>query len=206
MNAIKISKKRAVSTIIGSFFFIVIMVAAFTAFIAMMNTNNEFFRTQLSVSNQEISKAKEEFIVSACTTTNNKLNVYVENVGVVPTEIVDLFVTNKDTHAINRYDITFDDSFVPIGQRNNILDSQTITMSSTPYTYDIKVVSSLGNTETISLPVANPSTPDSRLAIKLITIPPLIQNNGNVTVTMTAFNRSICHDFSHPKNRESGIG
>ncbi|MGQ0376250.1 MAG: hypothetical protein ACT4OW_01940 [Nitrososphaerota archaeon] len=190
MNTTRISKKRAVSTIIGSFFFIIIMVAAFTAFVAMLNTNNEFFRTQLDVSQQEISKSREKFVVSACTDSgnSNRLKVFVENDGVVPVEITDLFIINKDTHYTNRYDITFDDSFVAIGQKNNILESQTITMSSTPYTYDIKVVSALGHSETISLPVANPSTPDPRLNVTAFAIPPEITNGGNVTIVMIARN------------------
>jgi len=186
-------KRKAISTVIGAFFFIVIMAGAFTAFILMMETNSKFLNIQLGASQNELQKIQEKFVISACTDSDNgnRLKVFVENTGTVPVEIADLFVINKtmSTKAVKQFDINFNDAFVPGGQKKNILQTQTLTMVSTPNTYDLKVVSSLGNSEIISLPVADPDEPDNRLAIQLISIPPLITNNANVTILMTASNR-----------------
>jgi len=190
----RIKKRRGIAEVVGILLFMVLMLSAFAAFILMMENSTEFLASQLKISQLEIDKIKEKFIVSACSDSDNgnRLKVFVENVGNGAVEIHDIWVINKtdSPYVAQLINVTFQDSFIPIGAINDILENQVITMDDDhAHETDIKVVSKLGNSETISLPISNIGHPDERLQIRLIPTPPEISNAANVTLVMNLHNR-----------------
>jgi len=55
MKSFNFKSRNAVSTIIGTFFFVIIMAGAFAAFIIMMQTNSNFLNTQLGANKLKFS-------------------------------------------------------------------------------------------------------------------------------------------------------
>ena len=133
MKSCNFKNRTAISTIVGTFFFVVVMVGAFTAFILMMQTNSEFLNTQLSTSQNEIEKIQGQFTIAAAydaTGTSKRLCVSVKNAGSTPLEIADLFIVNKTNNEARQFDIDFRDTFVPASSIRDILDNQPITLTS----------------------------------------------------------------------------
>jgi len=185
----------AISTIIGSFFFIVIMVGAFGAFILMMQTNSEFLNTQLGTSQNEIEKIQGQFTIAAAydSEIGNRLCVSVKNAGSTPLEITDLFIVNKTNNAVRLFDIDFRDAFVPVSSLHNILDNQPITLTAEVpggTIYDIKVVSTSGIVKTTELKVFSDSSPDPRFDVTAFAYPANAASGQNVTIGMHVYNRA----------------
>src|SRR3989344_9270840 len=143
VKTINFKSRKAISTIIGTFFFIVVMVGAFTAFILMMQTNSNFLNTQLDTTQNEIQKIQGQFTIAAAyddSGTSKRLCVSVKNSGSTPLEIADLLIVNKTNNEVRQFDIDFRDAFVPASSIRQILENQPITLTSNRI-YDIKVVS-----------------------------------------------------------------
>jgi hypothetical protein len=205
----QLAQRRAISTIVGMFFFMVVMAGAFTAFILMMEANTDFLEAQVRVSQHEIDKIQEKF--SALIQTEpyrnpsgnviggfNKFNltVLVENTGKNHVEIVDLWIINKtlpdgkecQTHSskpceAKLIEIHPSDAFIPIRTTVNVLENTPVTLERGRY--DLKLVTALGNTEIIPFRVGGPP-----LLLKLVTSPPNVANLGNLTLTYIITNNS----------------
>lgn len=192
-NRSRLRQRRAVSTIVGAFFFLILMTGTFAAIFAAMQFQSDLVETQRSVSAQELAKAKERFeAVAGVPFTSSgtcdgqpcyKLSIDVFNQGTSPVEIVDVWVVNKTgTFPATRFETNIDDAFVPIGSKTNVLATQNLLLKAG--TYDIKVVSSLGTMAIDGLIV-----PLDPLRIELFAIPPNIRSGGNFTLAMYVFNR-----------------
>ena len=202
MKIFNFKSQKAISTIIGTFFFVVIMVGAFTAFILMMQTNSNFLNTQLGATQSEIEKIQGQFIIAAAYDKqtnsvgeiNNKLCVSVINSGSTPLEIADLFIVNKTSNTVKQHDIDFRDAFVPASSIKQILTNQPITLRSgtTGINYDIKVVTTSGIVQTTELKVfPNVGTAnDPRLNVTAFVYPVSSASGQNVTVGMQVYNRA----------------
>lgn len=192
-NRSRLRQRRAVSTIVGAFFFLILMTGTFAAIFAALQFQSDLVETQRSVSAQELTKAKERFeavagvpFTSSGTCSGQpcyKLSIDVFNQGTSPVEIVDVWVVNKTgTFPATRFETNIDDAFVPIGSKTNVLATQNLLMKAG--TYDIKVVSSLGTMAIDGLIV-----PLDPLKVKLFTVPPNVRSGGNTTLVMHVFNR-----------------
>src|SRR3989338_7588980 len=186
--------RKAISTIVGTFFFVVIMVGAFTAFILMMQTNSNFLNTQLDTTQNEIQKIQGQFTIAAAydaTRTSKRLCVSVKNSGSTPLEIADLFIVNKTNNEVRQFDIDFRDAFVPVSSIRKILDNQPITLTAgtSGRSYDIKVVSTSGVTQTTELKVFPTAGQDPRLNVTGFVYPSNAASGQNVTIGMFVFNK-----------------
>ncbi len=178
--------KKGISTIIGGFIFLVILVSAFTAFIVAFQIMTDLMEAQVKIGTESITKAREEFsvITSVKPSQGNRLYVQVENTGNTPIQISDAWIINKTSspYAATRYEIAYQDSFIAPGSAKNIFKNTAVTLQNKYH--DIKVVSSIGTMVTKELIV-----PLNPLRIDLITIPPNIRSGGNTTLAMTVYNR-----------------
>ena len=200
MKTFNFKSRNAVSTIIGTFFFVIIMAGAFTAFILMMQTNSNFLNSQLGATQNEIEKIQGQFTIAAAYDKqtnsvgeiNNKLCVSVINSGSTPLEIADLFIVNKTSNTVKQHDIDFRDAFVPASSIKQILTNQPITLRSgtTGINYDIKVVSTSGITQTTELKVFPNVGLDPRLNVTGFVYPSNAASGQNVTIGMFVFNRA----------------
>jgi len=203
------SKKRALSSIIGILFFLILVFGSFTAFVLMLETTSDFLGTQVDVSKKEIDKMQEEFDVlplslpyrddqGATLFNHNRFNltVDVENTGPNHVEIVDLFIINKtnsdgtqchdassDPCGAKIIEINYADSFIPVRSTSNILENTPITMHRGEY--DLKLVTALGTKKTVPLNVGG-----SYFHLKMYAVPPVVHNLSNMTLLLTVTNNS----------------
>ncbi|MBI3253911.1 MAG: hypothetical protein HYZ56_04305, partial [Nitrosopumilales archaeon] len=191
MKPFNFKNRNAISTIIGTFFFVIVMVGAFTAFILMMQTNSNFLNTQLDTTQNEIQKIQGQFTIAAAYddtgAVGKRLCVSVKNSGSTPLEIADLFIVNKTNNVVRQFDIDFRDAFVPASSIRQILDNQPITLR--PGIHDIKVVSTSGIVQTTELKVFATSSPDPRFNVTAFAYPVNAASGQNVTIGMHVFNR-----------------
>ena len=178
--------RRGLSSVVGALFFTVLMIAGFSVLSLALDAQTDIVTTQRMVSDVEIKKQQEEFGVLVSTDGNNMLNVSVKNEGQNPVEISSIWITNKTLpdQPATRYDINYDDAFVPSGFSSNVVSSQSLQM--TPDTYDIKVISSYGTIQIVEFD--NNGGGSSNLRAELITDPPDVIIGQNVTVAMMVTN------------------
>lgn len=183
-----LKERKSVSTVVGGFFFLVLMVGAFTAILTAIQFQSDLVTLQRAISDQETLKTQEKFSIAAFIngSNNNKLSVQVQNRGSIPIEISDLFIVNKSisSYPVTPIEIDPRDAPVPISSTEQILANQPIFMKNGKY--DLKVVSSLGTAQTLynqTAPSANP------LTATLYAVPPSIESNGTVSIVMHVTNR-----------------
>jgi hypothetical protein len=162
----KSRKRRGLSSVVGALFFIVLMIATFTALLAAFSYQNDLIDTQRTMANLEVAKSHENFIVKGgmeiCSgilvPPNDKcLQVTVYNKGTNPVEVGQLWVIQKatpfDAKPYNQKSLPplkFQDLVVPIATSKDItIDSIQVE---TAREYSIKVVSKLGTIVTADVP------------------------------------------------------
>ena len=179
--------RRGLSSVVGALFFTVLMIAGFSVLSLALDAQTDIVTTQRIVSDIEIKKQQEQFGLIVSTDANNFLNIGVNNFGQNPVEISSIWITNKTlpNQPVSRYDVTYDDAFIPSGFTSNVVENQILQI--TPDTYDIKVISSFGTIKVTELTVgAGPSS--SGLRAELVTDPPDVIIGQNVTIAMVVTN------------------
>jgi len=178
---VKSSKRRGISTIVGGLIFLVLLTSGFSTFYIAMDVQRDTINTQKIISDSIMEKTKEKFSISVSTDqdNNNKLGIQVKNLGTNPVELADIWIVNKSgSFPANKFEVDYNDAFVPAGYGTNILESKSLFMTTDEY--DIKVVSTLGSIEKSELSVGG----FKNLRAKLLAIPPNVHINSNVTLTL----------------------
>jgi hypothetical protein len=162
------------------------MIAGFSVLSLALDAQTDIVKTQRIVSDIEIKKQQEKFGISASTYGNNILNMSINNQGQNPVEISSIWITNKTLpdQPATRYEINYDDAYVPSGFKNNVLLTQSLQI--VPDTYDIKVISAFGTIKTIEFALG--SVGSSGLRAEIITDPPDVIIGQNVTIAMLVTN------------------
>jgi len=168
------TKRKAISSIIGSFFFIVIMVAAFGAILTAMSLQAQLVEQQTSLSKQYVKQFQENYEIEAfCGAAN--LGIYVKNIGANEVQVATIWYYEQagpDWKA-TPVDISFAKSFVPPGAKVDVLadPSTVVPLASIPGMYTIKVVSTLGNILETEFNGSCPSGPLDPLQDQLVAKP-----------------------------------
>lgn len=188
MRSMKLHQpKRGVSTIVGTVFFLVLMVAAFSVYFMAIDTQNQFVDTQKLVSSTEKKKSQEDFSIVASTnsTDNHRLGVGVINLGPDSIEIVDIWLVNKTnpTTPSQRHELDPADAYIPSSYSSNILETKPLYLADDT-SYQIKAVSSLGTIRTTELNVGGANN----LLANLVTIPPNPLTGETITVALFVVN------------------
>jgi hypothetical protein len=180
-------KRRGLSSVVGALFFTVLMIAGFSVLSLALDAQTDIVTTQRIVSDIEIKKQQEQFAVFASVDENNLLSMNVKNQGQNPVEISSIWIINKtlSNQPVTRFDVNYDDAFVPSGFTNNVIAGQTLEM--VPDTYDVKIISSLGTMKIDEIIVGMGSSIGA-LRAELITDPPDVVLGKNVTVAMIVTN------------------
>ncbi|MGH9910196.1 MAG: hypothetical protein ACRD32_06110, partial [Nitrososphaerales archaeon] len=170
----KTRKRRGLSSIVGALFFIVLMIAAFTALLAAFSYQNDLIDTQRTVADLEVAKLRENFVVTTYSETcippptpsnNECLVVTVNNKGTNAVEIAKLWVIEKvngdgdaNSYEADQYDtksvpaLNFNDLIVPVATSKDITSDLIPVNSLDLDGYTIKVVSRLGTIVTVDFP------------------------------------------------------
>ena len=165
------------------------MVAGFSVTSLALDAQTDIVSTQRIVSEIEIKKQQERFGIAVSTDENDLLGISVTNLGQNPVEISSIWITNKtlSNQPATRYDVNYNDAFIPSGFTTNVLSTQSLEMI--PDTYDIKVISAIGTIKTVEF--ASGSVNYSGLRAELITDPPDVIIGQNVTIAMIVTNTTI---------------
>ena len=97
MKNFRPKNRRGISTIVGTFFFVVIMVGAFTGFFAAFQLQEDLVDTLLQVTTRNMVNLDENFVITANydSANSNRLCVSAENIGNGPLQILDIWIVNK---------------------------------------------------------------------------------------------------------------
>ncbi len=140
--------RRGISTIVGGIIFLVLLSGGFSAFFVALDVQKDTINTHREISKSVIEITLEKFVISAGTNpVDNTFEIQVENQGVNPVEITNIWIINRSSVEVPPYtaqsiDVDYDDAFVPPGYDTQILENTPLSLS--PGLYDIKVVSALG--------------------------------------------------------------
>ena len=175
------------SSVVGALFFTVLMIAGFSVLSLALDAQTDIVTTQRIISDIEIKKQQEQFGILASTDGNDILNISINNQGQNPVEISSIWITNKtlSDQPVTRYDINYNDAFIPSGFTNNVLSTQSLEI--VPDTYDLKVISTFGTIKTVEL-VVGAGGSSTGLRAELITDPPDVIIGQTVTIAMIVTN------------------
>ncbi len=163
------------------------MIAGFSVLSLALDAQTDIVTTQRIISDIEIKKQQEQFGILASTDGNDILNISINNQGQNPVEISSIWITNKtlSDQPVTRYDINYNDAFIPSGFTNNVLSTQSLEI--VPDTYDLKVISTFGTIKTVEL-VVGAGGSSTGLRAELITDPPDVIIGQTVTIVMIVTN------------------
>ncbi len=140
------TRRKAISSIVGGIFFLVLMTSGFTVYYVALDTQSQMLDTQQIIADIEVKKIREKFTISVSTdpNDNDRLAIQVKNQGSNTVEIVDAWVINKTAtnEPADKIVIKYDDAFIPAGFSGEVLANTPVYLGSGEY--DIKVVSTLG--------------------------------------------------------------
>ncbi|MEO9309244.1 MAG: hypothetical protein ABI337_03010 [Nitrososphaera sp.] len=173
------SQKRAISTLVGSVFFLVLLMSGLSVSYLVIETQSDMITAQQTIADTEIKKIQEKFYVSASTdeSNNNRLLLYVENQGSNSLEIDKLWIINKTANEVQKFDINYTDAILAPNYGVEILQNTPLYLA--PGDYDIKLVSSLGTIKTTKLDGVGGGS--ERLKIKMMIDPPDVSIGENAT-------------------------
>lgn len=178
--------RRAISTVIGSVFFLVLMSAGLSVSYVVIETQSDMIQAQQTIADSEINKIQEKYLLSASSdnTANNKLAVYVKNQGTNPLQIESIWIINKTqaTQPAQKFDIDYTDSVLSPGYGTNILQNTPLYM--TPGIYDIKTITSIGTIKTSEINVGGANN----IKAKLVMNPPDVRLGENATAILFVTN------------------
>lgn len=173
-------KKRAISTIIGSVFFLVLLGSGLSVSYMVIETQSDMITAQQTIADSEIKKIQEKFDVSAATdpANNNRLMLYVENDGSNPLEVDTIWIINNTANDAKKFSANYADAVLAPGYGVEVLQNTPLYLS--PGDYDIKLVSALGTIKTTKLDV-DAVGGGSDLKIKVMVDPPDVRVGENAT-------------------------
>ena len=163
------------------------MIAGFSVLSLALDAQTDIVTTQRIVSDIEIKKQQEQFSILSSVDGNNVLDIGIHNKGQNPVEISSVWIINKtlSEQPVQRFEISYDDAFIPSSFTTNVVESQTLVL--TPDTYDIKVISSLGTIKTEEL-IVGAGGSSGGLRAEMITDPPNVVIGTNATIAMIVTN------------------
>lgn len=172
-------QKRAVSTVVGSVFFLVLMTAGLSVSYMVLETQSDMISAQQTIADTEIKKIQEKYSLAAYSDTddNNKLALFVKNEGSNSLQIDSVWIINKTapTQPAQKYDLQYADAILAPGHGANILQNQPLYLNQGEY--DIKTVSSIGTIKATQLGIDG----NGPLKVKIMVDPPDVSIAENAT-------------------------
>ena len=171
-----LSTRKGISSIVGSFFFLILMFAAFGAILVAFQYQSDIVAANREISNAQSSKILEQFslrpiISGSGPCTLNPL--YIDNTGTNSIEIVDLWITTSGSQNIISGPIAISSpvSFVPPGTSGQFLTSGISGIG--VGTHVVKAITALGNirSTTFTCPKTVSTDDEDTIKDKLIAKP-----------------------------------
>ena len=141
-------KRRALSTVVGAAFFVIVMASTISYVAYSMNLIDDLARSIDTKQDENLNKQNEEFEITGVTvTTANKFDVSIANTGNLPVKITRLYVENSTDTNWNATKYEIDTQIAPGETKSGIAVNQPITYVGTEsYVFDL--VTDRGNKKT----------------------------------------------------------
>lgn len=177
-------QRRALSTIVGAVFMILIIASALNVTLWSMREQDRVTESIIEKTNTNLNRLNEDLRISDVRVANGKMNLTVTNAGGAASYLKSLYLVNETSKQQYRYDIslTIDGrkSVSNVGQSSPAIGIKNNT------NYTVKVVSQSGVTATTNLsPVSSVG-----VSMSLIVIPPTVVPGQNVTLLFAVANNS----------------
>ncbi len=177
--------RRAISSVVGMVFAIIALTTTITYISYSMGILNNFNQSVLTKNQQLTDVDKEKFQISSVTIPNGKLNITVANTGSLPIQFTKIWIQNTSTTDwVNSYMPT--NSFASTGGVLTNVGQNIPVYINAANSYNVKLVTSRGNTQQFSMNSANASP----LNIQLMFFPATVAGGFNTTLTMIVTNNS----------------
>ena len=174
--------RRALSTVVGSAFMIIVIAGAFNVIIWSFQQQNSVTDVLLEKANSNIAKSDEGLHFSDMEVVNNKLNLTISSEAGTAAILTALYVVNETSKEQYRYDLN-----TPVDGRQpvtNIGQSNPSVVIKDDTRYSVKVVSESGNMATARIrPVSEVALP-----LSLYVIPSTVTTLENVTLLFSVMN------------------
>ena len=181
--------RRALSTVVGAVFAIIALTSTVTYVSYSMGILDNYNQSVLTKNQQLSDVNKEKFQISSVTVPNGKLNITVTNTGSVPINFTKIWIQNQTAYSngvdwVNSYVPT--NSFVaPGGVLIKMGQKIPLTINSA-YSYNVKLVTSRGNTQQFSVNSANTAP----LNIQTMFLPTTVSTGFKTELLMVVINNS----------------
>ena len=178
--------RRALSTVVGAVFAIIALTSTVTYVSYSMGILDNYNQSVLTKNQQLSDVNKEKFQISSVTVpSNGRLNITVANTGSLPINFTKIWIQNTTTTTTdwsNSYTPTR--NFVtPGGVLTKIGQNIPVYINPT-YSYNVKLVTSRGNTQQFSMNSVGSSPPN----IQLLALPPSVPSGQSTELTMIVTN------------------
>lgn len=176
--------RRGIASVVGMVFAIIALTSTIAYISYSMGILNNFNQSVL-VKNQQLTDVdKEKFQISSVTVPNGKLNITVSNTGGLPIQFTKVWIQdNSVTDAVSSY-IPKNNFVSQGGVLTNI--GQNMATISPSDTYDIKLVTSRGNSQQFTMN----SGGGSPLNIQMMFLPPTVTDGFQSELMMVVINNS----------------
>lgn len=176
--------RRGIASVVGMVFAIIALTTTITYISYSMGILNNYNQSVL-VKNQQLTDVdKEKFQISSVTVPNGKLNITVADTGSLPIQFTKMWIQNTSaTDQVYSYVPTHNFAS-PGGILTNI--GQSMTPINPTDSYNIKLVTSRGNTQQFT--VNSPNT--SPLNLQLLAMPPTTPTGFKTQLVMIVTNNS----------------
>jgi hypothetical protein len=171
-------RKKAVGSIIGAVFLVLIILSGFTFYQLYLNISDHYNGTLQSMGDSDWSRNREEIVIKNVDMTSaGNLNVTVENDGAFQSHLIWFGIFNKsatpETQAYYPLDLSIDPA-----ETKNLVSSFVVTQGKK---YAVQLVTELGNAIGFKFYPAS----EVKCWLTLTTAPPTAYKGNNVTVVLT---------------------
>jgi len=143
-------KRRALSTVVGAVFFVIIASSTFVYISYSMDIIDTFVQSIGVKQSLDVDRDNEEFEITRVVIVNNKFNLTIQNTGNIPINVTRLWVENKtdSSWTPSRYQINT--AVSPQQTASNIGQNIALIALDTQ-AYDMKLVTERGNVKRFSV-------------------------------------------------------
>ena len=176
-------QRRALTTIVGGVFFLIVIVTAASYLTYSMNLFESFSENVFAADQERENRKKESFDISKLTIENNKINLDIHNSGDIPVSFTRLWVENV-TGVDEVYKFDLNSTITTGNTAEDILQNLPFTALETQ-SYKMKLVTDRGTTKEFSV---NAST--DPLHLQLFAIPEEVPTNFKATILLSVTHNS----------------
>ena len=186
------NERKALSTIVGAVFMIIVMTSALNVTLWTMQQQNRVTESVIEKTNTNLNRLNEDIGISDVKISNGKLNLTVSNPGGAASYLKTIYVVNETSKQQYKYDLN-----VAVDGRNSatsIGQSSPAIVIKNDTNYSVKVVSQSGTAATTTLT----SLSSIAFPMSLYVIPATIVPETNVTLLFAVTNNLTDSDLAFP--------